>query len=205
MKLADGKERSIRYIASTTYWLDGKPVSAMEFLRRLFGDLSKLIADEDTLRNVWSDPDKREHFLDQLSDLGYEMDRLDDIRRLVDAPDSDLFDVLSYVLFDLPPKTRQERAESVSDGALEAFEDELRSLLIGILNAYVRGGESELRTDKLGRYLTARYGSVSEGKSKLGGDLRAIKDAYKRMQASPLLELNCQSGMTKNVGADGCA
>ena len=75
VKLADGKEREIRYLRSTSYWdADGKPISAAEFLERLFGDLHGIIADEDALRQVWSDPDNREHFLAQLEDRGYDED-----------------------------------------------------------------------------------------------------------------------------------
>src|SRR3546814_20550100 len=70
----------------------GTPISAAAFLERLFGDLSGIVVDEDQLRAIWSDPDSREQFLGQLLDRGYDLDRLDDIRRLVDAPDSDLFD-----------------------------------------------------------------------------------------------------------------
>lgn len=182
VKLSDGKMRKIMYIASTTYWSpEGKPISAAEFLERLFGDLSGIVADEDQLREVWSDPDTRERFLEQLSDRGYDRDRLDDIRRLVDAPDSDLFDVLSYILFTNRPKTRSERANSVrSDGIAEA-QLETKSLLLAILSAYEERGESELATKKLGTFLTARYGSVSEGKLKLGG-LPAIKKAFRSMQ-----------------------
>ena len=41
IKLADGKTRTIQYIATTTYWsADGKPISAQEFMKRLFGDLT---------------------------------------------------------------------------------------------------------------------------------------------------------------------
>ena len=64
------------------YWsADGKPISAAEFLKRLFGDLSDMIADEDQLRAVWADPDTRESFLERLEDHGYDRGRLDDIRR----------------------------------------------------------------------------------------------------------------------------
>lgn len=182
VKLSDGKARKIKYIASTTYWSpEGRPISAAEFLERLFGDLSGIVADEDQLRAVWSDPDTREHFLQQLADRGYEQDRLDDIRRLIDAPDSDLFDVLSYVLFTNEPKTRHERADSVRSVGISDTGDELKELLIAILAAYEARGESELATKKLGTFLTARYGSVSEGKAKLGG-LGAIKDAFRSMQ-----------------------
>ena len=66
VKLSDGSVRNIQYIASTTYWSpEGKPISAAEFLERLFGDLSGIVADEDQLRTVWSDPDTRQRFIDR--------------------------------------------------------------------------------------------------------------------------------------------
>ena len=183
IQLADGKARSIRYIATTTYWgPDGKPISAAEFLQRLFGDLSGMVADEDQLRAIWSNPDNREHFLAQLEDHGYDRDRLDDIRRLVDAPKSDLYDVLGYVLFANPPRTREDRAEALRQDGLGEFSDEMRELLLGILKAYEGAGEGELAGKKLGQYLTARYGSVSESKSRLG-ELASIRAAFNKMQA----------------------
>jgi type I restriction enzyme, R subunit len=184
VQLADGKARSIRFIASTTYWnADGKPISAAGFLARLFGDLSKIIADEDQLRAAWSDPDNRAHFLKQLEDNGYDEDRLDDIRQLVDAPQSDLFDVLSYVLFTNPPKTRQDRAQVLRDSRMGDFQGEMADLLLVILKAYEANGESELATRKLGQFLTARYGSVGESKGKLG-ELAAVRAAFRRMQVA---------------------
>ena len=181
IKLADGKARKIKYIASTTYWIDGKVVSVAEFLEHLFGDLSELIADEDQLREVWSDPDNREHFLSQIADRGYGRDQLNDIRQLVDAPDSDLFDVLAYILYTRDPKTRHDRAEAVRRGPLESATDDMRQLLLGILRAYEDSGEDELSTRKLGHFLTARYGSVSEGKAALGG-LDGIRSAFLGLQ-----------------------
>ena len=184
VKLADGKERSIRFIATTTYWsADGRPVSVQEFLNRLFGDLSKLIANEDELRAAWSDPENRERLMDQLSDRGYDEDKLNDMRQLVDAKDSDLFDVLAYILFTMPPITRETRAETAKTTGMDTFQSELRELLVSILQSYVDKGEGELGTKKLGQYLTARFGSVGEARVKLG-ELAFIKDAYKRMQAA---------------------
>ncbi|KIC32114.1 EcoAI/FtnUII family type I restriction enzme subunit R [Leisingera sp. ANG-S5] len=183
VKLSDGSVRKIKYIASTTYWSpEGKPISAQEFLERLFGDLKGIVADEDQLRAVWSDPDNRERFLDQLSDRGYDRDRLSDIRRLVDAIDSDLFDVLSYIMFTNPPRTRHQRADHVRSEGMAENEAETKELLLAILAAYEERGESELATKKLGTFLTARYGSVSEGKAKLGG-LDAIRAAFLSMQS----------------------
>ena len=38
VKLADGKERKIQYIATTTYWWHGRQITAREFMDQLFGD-----------------------------------------------------------------------------------------------------------------------------------------------------------------------
>lgn len=182
IKLADGKTRSIQYIATTTYWsADGKPISAQEFMERLFGDLTGLITDEDQLRKVWSNPDSRERFLKQLSDRGYDYDRMDDMRKLVDAPDSDLFDVLGYVLFTNDPKTRHDRAGVVKNTKLNTVQNDLKGLLVSILDAYEQNGESELATKKLSQYLIAQYGSVGEAKKRLG-ELPDIRNAFVTVQ-----------------------
>lgn len=182
IKLADGKTRTIQYIATTTYWsADGKPISAQEFMKQLFGDLTGLITDEDQLRKVWSHPDSREKFLRQLSDRGYDDDRMDDMRRLVDAPNSDLFDVLGYVLFTNDPKTRHDRASFVKNTKLNTVQEDLKNLLVNILDAYEKNGESELANEKLSQYIMARYGSVGEAKERLG-DLPDIKKAFVTVQ-----------------------
>ncbi|PBB41304.1 restriction endonuclease subunit R [Mesorhizobium sp. WSM3866] len=182
IKLADGKERAIQYIASTSYWgPDGKPMSAQQFLERLFGDLSGLLASEDELRRQWSDPDQRERFIAILEQRGYDADKLADMRRLIDAPDSDLFDVLSYVRFTTPPKTRTARADGVRGDGLISEDQEMREFLAGILRAYELHGETELATRKLGDFLTARYGTLSDARARLG-PIPAIKASFLGVQ-----------------------
>ena len=58
----------------------------------------------------------------------------------------------------------------------------MKELLLGILKAYEAAGEAELAGKKLGQFLTARYGSVSEGRLRLG-DLQSIREAFNQMQA----------------------
>ncbi|MDV7201121.1 DEAD/DEAH box helicase family protein [Roseovarius sp. 10] len=184
IKLADGKERSIRYISATTYWgPDGKPMTAQEFLERLFGDLSGMISQEDELRKKWSNPDSREQFLSLLEQRGYDAEKLSDMRRLVDAPESDLFDVLAYIRFTTPPKTRTDRAEATKESMPQDIQEDMREFLIGVLRAYQERGETELATQKLNHFLTARYGSIADAKRKLG-DVSTIKKAFVDIQTS---------------------
>lgn len=64
IKLADGH---IVTIAATTFWgPDGKPISAQDFVKRMYGELPELFKDEDELRRVWSDPDTRKALLARL-------------------------------------------------------------------------------------------------------------------------------------------
>jgi type I restriction enzyme, R subunit len=182
VKLADGKARRIQYMASTTYWLNGKVVSANQFIEHLFGGLSSLVIDEDALRKTWSNPETRARFLAQLEDKGFGHGELSDIRRLIDAQDSDLFDVLAYIRFTLEPKARSERADSARSAALPAYSVDMREFLESVLGAYERGGVEELGLDSLGTLLTVKYGSINDAKSLLG-ELAAIKGAFIEMQA----------------------
>ena len=182
IKLADGKERTIQYIAATTYWgPDGKPMTAQQFLERLFGDLSGMIATEDELRRQWSNPESREHFIALLEQRGYHADKLSDMRRLIDAPNSDLFDVLAYIRFTTPPKTRADRAEAARSDGLASTNVQMREFLLGILQAYEAIGETELVVRKLGDFLTARYGSIADARMALG-DVPAIRKAFVDVQ-----------------------
>ena len=85
-------------------------MSAAQFLESLFGALPEYFKDEDELRNLWSQPDTRKKLLDGLAEKGYGRDQLAEMQKIIDAENSDIFDVLAHVAFALQPLTRQERA-----------------------------------------------------------------------------------------------
>ena len=181
VQLADGSQRQIQFMASTSYWFDGKPISAKEFLDRLFGDLGDLISGEDELREKWSDPDLRDALLEQLAERGYDGEKLDEMAVLVDAKDCDVFDVLANVRFALDPKTRRERSEAAEQDGLEGYEREMRDFLRAVLVAYERQGVEELAYDKLGDLLNVRYGSIADAKNSLG-EVSVIRSAFSKLQ-----------------------
>lgn len=183
IKLADGKDRTIQYIAATTYWShDGKPISAQEFMAQLFGDLSSLVTSEDDLRKVWSDPDTRIRLLQQLGDLGYDSEKLEEMKRLIDAPNSDIFDVLTYVRFTLPPLARSDRADLARSNGLQGQEDEMRRFLDYVLQSYETHGVEELSPAKIGDFLKVKYGSTNDAKNALGS-VKDIRSAFIKIQA----------------------
>ncbi len=182
VKLADGKERQIRYIASTTYWShDGRPITAQEFMNQLFGDLGILVASEDELRAEWSDPVRRAAFMQRLGEMGYDADRLEDMQRLIDAPNSDVFDVLAYIRFTLAPLARSERTKRARGTGLSGYENEMRQFLDYVLRGYEAHGPDELALSKVSDLLRIRYGGTNEAKQRLGS-VAEIRSAFVDIQ-----------------------
>ncbi len=182
VKLSDGRERSIRYLSATTYWHDGRQITAQEFMQQLFGDLDGLVANEDELRAIWSDPDRRELFMKRLADMGYDAERMDDMRRLIDAPNSDIFDVLAYVRFTLSPLARSQRVQAALSTGLGGYEREMKAFLEYVLGNYERNGIGELASGKIADFLRIRYGGVNDAKRALGS-VDQIRHAFVDIQS----------------------
>lgn len=183
IKLADGKERTFQHISGTTFWdASGKPISAQQFVEGLFGKLPELFRDEDELRRIWSDPDTRRALVDGLAERGFAGEQLTQIRRMIDAEASDLFDVLRYIAFTKAPLKRAERAEAHRSEILSAYDPKQSEFLDFVLSQYVSEGEGELDPAKLPGLLNVKYGSASEGLQKLGGNVREVQAAFRGFQ-----------------------
>ncbi len=112
IKLSDGKTRQIQHISAVMYWSpEGKPITAKEFIERMFDDLPQFFENEDKLRAIWSDPDTREKLLHDLAEAGYDHEKLDSMKVLIDAQDSDVYDVLAYVAYAAETRSRSQRIE----------------------------------------------------------------------------------------------
>lgn len=178
IRLADGKERTIQHMMFTSFWSpDGRPISAAEFIERLFGELPELFKNEDELRSLWSEPDTRAALLGSLTEKGYGRDQLGEISRMIDAEKSDLFDVLAYIAFALPPISREERVESHKGQIFSQYDGQLQSFLDFVLSQYVLEGVGELDKEKLPHLLELKYKAVSDATEQLGGVIR-IRDAF---------------------------
>ncbi len=178
IRLADGKERAIQHISATTFWgPDGKPLSAAQFVESLFGRLPELFKDEAELRDLWGRPDTRRALLAGLAERGFGPAQLADIRRIVDAEKSDLFDVLAYTAFALAPISRAERVAARKTGILSRYDSKLQAFLDFVLAQYVHQGVEELDQDKLRHLLELKYHTVTDAAAALGGTA-AIRDAF---------------------------
>ena len=172
IRLADGKARKIRHIASTSFWsADGKPMSAAQFLEALYGSLPEFFKDEDELRTLWSAPETRKALLAGLADKGFGREPLLEMQKIVEAEQSDLFDVLAYVAFAADPLSRAARADHArtAASAADGLTDRQQSFVDFVLGQYVKQGVDELDDVKLKDLLKLKYNNaISDAFAELG-------------------------------------
>jgi len=183
IKLSDGKERAIQAMQSTHFLLDGRVVSAQEFVQKLFDTLKlpEIFKNEDELRKLWSNPTTRKVLLQKLEDNGCTKSDLIQLQEMIEAEDSDLFDVLEYISFARQPISRSDRANQARRQVLRLLNDKQNEFVEFILSNYVKEGIDELDIDRLGISLNAKYQSTYQAKQELG-DLESIKSVFIEFQ-----------------------
>ncbi|MCU7853842.1 MAG: DEAD/DEAH box helicase family protein [Candidatus Thiodiazotropha sp. (ex Monitilora ramsayi)] len=178
VKLSDGKARSIKDIMVTTFWgPDGKPMSATQFVEHLFGQLPELFKNEDELREIWSLPDTRQKLLEQLEEKGFGKTQFDEMKAIVDAKDSDVYDVLAFVAFAFPTITRVERVQAHKGNIFSHYDYKQQEFIDFVLAQYVKEGVDELAIDKLEELIDLRYHNINDAVAELGAPAR-IREVF---------------------------
>lgn len=178
IKLADGTARTIQHMASTSFWgPDGKPISPAQFIEKLFGELPELFKDEEELRRLWGQPDTRKALMQGLGERGYGEGELREVAKLIEAENSDLFDVLAYISFAMETITRSERVSAHKGKILEGHDDKLQAFLGFVLGQYIKEGVGELDQSKLPDLLELKYSGVTDATNQLGS-VAKIRDAF---------------------------
>ena len=121
------------------------------------------------LREIWSDPLKREELLVKLRTMHIDEVQLDELKTIFEAEDSDIYDVLAHLSFNLDIKTRSDRAFAVHYRKyIEKYHShKVREFLDFILERYRKDGVKEMGSDKLSSLI------------KLSGmDMRELKEAF---------------------------
>jgi type I restriction enzyme, R subunit len=169
VKLADGKERTIQHMTATTFWHpDGTPMSAQQFMEMLFGKLPEFFRNEDELRALWSQPETRARLLQGLAEKGFGREQMSEMQKIIDAENSDLFDVLAYVAYALPPLSREERASKAKVEISTHFNSKQQVFLDFVLSHYVNVGVEELDQEKLTPLLLLKFGAIQDAIADLG-------------------------------------
>ena len=178
IKLADGRERSIQHMMATTFWSpDGAPMSAAQFIKRLYGELPTFFKDEDELRKIWGKPHTREDLLQELSDKGFGDEQLSEIRHIISAEDSDIYDVLAYIAFATDTKTRAERVQRQKPVIDAQYDDKQREFIDFVLAQYVGEGVGELAIGKLPDLIDLKYHGIQDAVQVLGS-VQNIREVF---------------------------
>lgn len=182
IKLRDGKERQIQHMVTTLFWsADGQPISAEEFMQNLYGSLPAFFNSEAELRQIWSDPSTRQALLEKLEQAGYSHDVLSELQKLISAEDSDLFDVLEYVAYNINPITREERVAKAQLKIFTPLNKKQKEFLEFVLSKYIESGVSELAQEKLPDLLRLKYRAIADAQNQLGS-LDDIKNTFVQFQ-----------------------
>lgn len=134
----------------------------------LFGKLPEFFKDEEELRKIWSVPETRKLLLHGLAEKGFGRDQLLEMQKIIDAEKSDIYDVLAFVAYALPPLTRQARAAQAKAAIDSRFTSRQQAFLEFVLAHYIQDGVAELDQSKLSTLLRLKYGALPDAVANLG-------------------------------------
>ena len=202
IKLSDGNKRNIRFVNNVMFWgQDGKMISAEDFINELFGKLPDFFSSREELHTLWSQPDTREGLLKKMEHAGYGKEVLKDIRKIIDAENCDLLDVLEYVAYETTPIERSRRAEQLK-GYMDKLQKEQRMFAEFMKMAYIRAGVEELGWEKLPQLMELHYGSMKRGIEVLGSPQAAqnlFRDFQKQLYLSTITDIDGKSVVGLNI------
>ena len=188
LKVKLGKHREIKVIDVETRYIDenGKPLTVQEFVERLINQLPGLFKSADELRRTWSDPDERETLLEKLVQAGFDKEQLATLRRMFEAEDCDIFDLLAFLAFEQPMETRKARADNLRTNRVffsQYQHEKAQKFLHFVLNRYEQSGSTELSRERLPALIElSGLGTTKDASKAFGGKPAYLLAAFKQLQ-----------------------
>jgi type I restriction enzyme R subunit len=134
------------------------------------------------LRARWSDSQQRAEIIQALAERGIDFDQL---AAATGHPEADPFDLLCYLAYNAPLRTRRERADRLRREEREFFErygPEARQVLNDLLDKYTDHGAAQfVLPDVLKVPPISEYGNTAEIAALFGGAQR-LKEAVAQLQ-----------------------
>lgn len=172
IKLGGGRSVEITDKGTTFYDIvTGKPMPAKDFVERLIGNAPNFFKTEEELRRVWADPLTRKELLTRMAERGYTEEAFDKIKHLLNADDSDIFDVLQYIVYSNQTSDIMSRQERVNEHKILIFDNydsRQHAFIEFVLQQYVNNGVSELSDERIGDLVNLKYGSPANAQMELG-------------------------------------
>jgi type I restriction enzyme R subunit len=170
IRLSDNKERSIQSTASTYYYFKGKSIGVQEYIKSLFNTLKlpDFFKSEEDLRNIWSSPITRNELLKKLEQNGFLKENLEEVQKLVNAEDSDLFDVLEYISFAKEPIARKQRVGDANNNIFAMIDIKQKEFIEFVLDKYIKNGVDQLDVNNLSKLIELKYKTIYDAENALG-------------------------------------
>ena len=131
----------------------------------------------DELRKIWSNPITRKSLLDKLAEAGYGINELKSLQQLINAENSDIFDVLEYISFAIKPISREERVAKAQLNIFKSLDNNQKEFLEFVLSKYIETGIEELDQEKLPDLLKIKYFAINDATELLGG-VNKIRETF---------------------------
>lgn len=157
-------------------------ITLNEYIKRLFGALPHFFDGEDDLRRKWSEPETRQQLLDLLERSGFQEDKLETVRRILEMEKCDMLDLLSFLAYETTPMERQMRAAILREDMKQRLSEKQMEFSNFILDMYVRNGFKELGMDKLGTLIDMKYHTISDAKQQLNMNPSEMRSFFLNMQ-----------------------
>ena len=177
-----GKKLKVINIETTYVGEDGIPLKTTDYLELLIGVLGKFYNDENGLRNIWSNPTNRKDLLEKLREMNIDESQLNDLKQIFEAQDSDIYDVLAHLSFNLDIKSRSERVIAVENSSfIEKYHTEkAKEFIEFILDRYRKDGVKELDEKNLSTLVKLSGNDLKDLRTSFG--TYDIRDEYFGLQ-----------------------
>ncbi len=170
VRLDKNREMSIKSMTTSTFYFKGDQISAEEFIKKLFNTITlpSVLKSEEELRKLWSSPITRSKLLKRLEDHGFTGQHLSSIQSLIEAEDSDIYDVLENIAFNKTPKKRIDRVINAEKSIHKNIDNKQKDFIDFVLSKYVDGGVDELDLNRLSQLIILKYNTLHDGQNVLG-------------------------------------
>lgn len=175
---------SVEIAAHVVYELDsgGKKLRVVKYTDYASEKVRMLWTSAAELRALWGNAQERAAIIEALEEHGITLEQL---AENTGQPEADPFDLLCYVAFNAPLRTRRERAEGLRKGRVdfwERFKPESREILNDILDKYVEHGTAQFKIpDILKIPPISSHGNVLEIANQFGG-VEQLRAAIENLQ-----------------------
>ena len=121
----------------------------------------------------------------KLKEFGFELGAIEEIGRLINSNDADVYDILEFIAFNSTnlsrPISKKERVEKTSSKLLEDLNEDQSAFIKFLIERYLDEGVESINENNLSTLLKLKYESITKAEEVLG-EIRSIKNLFLNFQ-----------------------